>query len=137
MSPKLKTQCKISEKGIRTKNKAQQLPNPVSSDGFITDDDPEPTLRDVMSAISNLSKRVAINEERLASQPKSGASSFRVNVPFTSSDNRVPGNEPESEPPPPPQMDALTGLEDTVRARIANRLWGTPAGYLQNAWHGI
>ena len=73
MAPKLNT-AQDTEKGIRTKIKAHTPPNPVSSEGFITDDDPELTLRDVMSAISNLSTCVAVNDERLASQPKSRAS---------------------------------------------------------------
>ena len=44
---------------------------------------------------------------------------------YASSDTRVPGNETEIVPPPPPlppETGALPGLEDTVRARIADRL---------------
>ena len=69
MVPRLKKQRKTPKKGIITKNKAQQPPNPVSSDDFITDEDSEPTLRDVMAAIRTLSTWVAISEVRLASQP--------------------------------------------------------------------
>ena len=70
MTQKLKKKCKTLTKAFGTENKAEPPPNPISSDSSFIDDDPEPTLRDVMSAISNLSTRVAINEERLASQPK-------------------------------------------------------------------
>ena len=122
--------AQYTKKGIRTKNKVPLLPNPVSSDGFVTDDDPEHTLRNVMSAISNLSTQVAINEEWLASQHESGASSNRVNVPSTSSDTPAPRKEPESVPPLPPKTDVLPGLEDMVRARIAKHLSGVPVSYL-------
>ena len=121
---------KAPKKGIRTKHKAQPPPNPVSSDGFITDDDPDATLRDVMTPIKTLSTQVAVNEERLVTQTQQGTSSFSVNIPYTSSDTRVPENEPETVPPFPPETDALQGLEDTVRARIAERLQGVPAGCL-------
>ena len=53
------------KKRIKTNNKAQPPPNLVSSDGFITDEDSQPTLSDIMYAISTLSTWVAINEERL------------------------------------------------------------------------
>ena len=102
---KIEKVSKTLKKGIKTKNKAQPLPNPVSSDGFITDEDSEPTLVDAMSAISTLATQVVVNEERLASQPQPGASSFRVNVPTTST--RGPGNDPEQMPPPTPERDLL------------------------------
>ena len=72
------------------------------------DDDPDPTLKNVMTDISTLSTRVAVTEEKLATQIQQEATSFRVNIPSTSSDTRVPQNEPETVPP---EMDALLGLE--------------------------
>ena len=66
----------------------------------------------------------------MASQPQLGASSFRVKVPTTSSATWGPGNDPEQATLPPSETDVLPGLEDTVRARIADHLRGAPAVYL-------
>ena len=68
MVPKRNKHCRTQRKGSKTKNIAQLPPNLVASDGPVTDEEPDPTLRDVMSAIGTLTTWVAANEERLAGQ---------------------------------------------------------------------
>ena len=68
MAPKPK-RLRTPKKGVKTKNKrkAQPLPDPVSSDGFVTED--EPTLKDVLIAIDSLATRITTNESRIAHVP--------------------------------------------------------------------
>ena len=49
MAPKRK-RLRSPKKGLKNKRKTYPLPDIVSSDGFVTEED-EPTLRDVLNAI--------------------------------------------------------------------------------------
>ena len=69
MVPNSERQRRTPKKGLkRKKKKKTQLPPapPSSDDGFVTDNSPDPTLRDNMSAIGTISMPVATNEKRLA-----------------------------------------------------------------------
>ena len=68
MLPKPKRQCRTPKKGLQTKNKRKAQPPPhtaSSDDGFVTDDDPDPTFNVIMSTIRTLATRMAANEQRL------------------------------------------------------------------------
>ena len=69
MAPKPK-RLRTPKKGVKTKNKrkAQLPPDPISPDGFVTEED-EPTLKDVLNAIGSLATCVAANESRIAHDP--------------------------------------------------------------------
>ena len=72
MAPKPK-KPRTPKKGVKTKNKrkAQLPPDPVSPDGFVTEDESELTLKckDFLNAIGSLATCVTADESRIAHGP--------------------------------------------------------------------
>ena len=128
---KIKKTAQDTKGGLKTKNKKKAWlpPDSASSEnGFITDDDPDPTLRDIMNAIGKLSTCVAANEEKLAATSTfmakmqlPSASSIRVSIPTTFTATQGTGSAPGGAPPPP-EKDWLPEVAETVWARMANWL---------------
>ena len=106
--------------------------NPVSSDGFVTEED-EPTLKDVLNAIGSFVTCITANESRIARGPPPTADTAPVGSSRTQASMSADA-PPEAGPChpalPPVQMEGLPQVEDQVRACIADRLRGVPTTYL-------
>ena len=130
MPPKSKKQ-RIPKKGLKTKNKKKtKLPPDSASfeDDFVTDDEADPALRDIMNAIGTLSTRVAANEQRIATASTSVAEMLQPAAYLICHPTRHWGHPYRS--PPPPEKDGLPEVKEAVCAWIADQLRGTPAPYL-------
>ena len=102
-----------------------------SPDLFSSEDESEPTLRDVMKALCAVTTRVTATEKKLSASPNLH---LRL-LPTTESVTRstLPPESERIQPRdilPPAALGMLHGVQERVRARLADKLTGAPAVYL-------
>ena len=127
MAHRLKTHTKPAKKGLTTKIRKRALPPP---DYLSSEDESEPTLRDVLQALGMLTTRVTATEDKLSasSRPTSEA------TPSTEQATRftLPSQSKEIQPRdthPSAYFGGLLDIEEQVRAKLTERCRGASTGY--------
>ena len=126
MVPKLKTLMKPTKKGLATRiRKRAQLPPDLLS----SEDESEPTLRDMMKTLGTLTTRISATKVKPSASSRSTLEGpppmctetvSWATLPFQSEQNSLP----------PAALERWQGIEEQMRARLAERLMGPSAAYL-------